>query len=182
MIDRNTVGITQREQACRSIRNSSDDADVNESAGQRALMDPPLSRTMEQLADELGASDIFVFRRVTSSRFVHVGGAGRGKTWTAPLEVDVEIDLFGVRLRVGQPLWMRYREPQRIFGPYHAASAVAVQLNQDALVVFGATTAQPSGSGPTTATLIEAAERAVEWSENLTRQASGRGAGDRPRA
>jgi len=126
------------------------------------------ARTMEQLADDLGASDIFVFRRVTSSRFVHVGGAGRGRTWTAPLEVDLDTDPFGARLRVGQPLWMHYREPQRIFGPYHAASAVAVRLNQDVLVVCGATTAQASGFGPTTATLIEAAERAIEWSENLT--------------
>jgi len=155
------------------------------------LMDAPLSpgrppssgiessaRTIERLAEELGASDIFVFRCGTSSRFVHVGGAGRGKTVTAPLEVDVDTDRFGARLRVGQPLWLRYRKPQRIFGPLsrsqrggrtaQSGRAGGVRRNHCAGVRFRADHRHPHRGS-------RARHRVVR--ESHARAASGRGVG-----
>jgi len=121
----------------------------------------PERHTPERLAVELGASDLFVFRRVTNSRFVHVGGAGRGKTWAGDIELDVDIDPLGLQLRIGEPLWIRHTELRHIFGPYYAAAAAAVRLSRDVLVIFGATSEEAASFELTSADLIDAANRAA---------------------
>lgn len=117
----------------------------------------PERHTPERLSVELGASDLFVFRRVTNSRFVHVGGAGRGKTWAGDIELDVDIDPLGLQLRIGEPLWIRHTEPRHIFGPYYAAAAAAVRLSRDVLIIFGATSDEAASFELTSADLIDAA-------------------------
>ena len=39
---------------------------------------------------ETGATDIFVLKRVSAGRFVHLGGAGRGEGWAGIVEVALE--------------------------------------------------------------------------------------------
>lgn len=122
----------------------------------------PQSNTVEQLVRGLGASDLFVFRRMTDSQFVHVGGAGEGKDAADAVAMDVRTDPLASQVRPGQPLWSRHDEPHHIFGPYYAAAAAAVRLNQDVLMVFGASAGESQGFEPTAAELMEAAGKAAE--------------------
>jgi len=126
-------------------------------------------RRMGQSAGVLGTSDVFVFRRVTGSRFVHVGGTGRARGWAGGVEMDVDTDPLGSQLRVGRPVWVRHTYPRRIFGPYYAAVAVAVRLSRDVLVVFGAPTTEGDVSLELTAAeVVAAAGVAAEFVDTVT--------------
>ena len=94
---------------------------------------------MDAAADSVAARDLFVLRRVASSRFVHLGGSGRGAGWAGLVEVsaDEEASLRDT-LRTRTPV--RVADPARtlVFGPYYARAAVFVPLSNDVVVVFGA--------------------------------------------
>jgi hypothetical protein len=50
----------------------------------------PLSTTAprsDAAAASVGASDLFVLRRVSGDRFVHFGGSGRGSGWAGLIAV-----------------------------------------------------------------------------------------------
>jgi hypothetical protein len=90
---------------------------------------------------ETGAPDVFVLKRVTAGRFVHLGGAGRGEGWAGIVEItlDSEADLdralsSGEIVRVDKP------GRGRIFGPYYARAAAIVPLVPDVIVVHGSPT------------------------------------------
>src|SRR5262245_66493690 len=42
---------------------------------------------LTKAAASVGAPDVFVFRRVTAERFVHVGGLGCGETWAGNVDL-----------------------------------------------------------------------------------------------
>ena len=44
----------------------------------------------EDAAASIGAADVFVLRRVTGQRFVHLGGSGRGEGWAGIVEVTID--------------------------------------------------------------------------------------------
>lgn len=89
-------------------------------------------------AAAVGASDVFVFRRVTGDRFVHVGGLGRGEGWAGNVDL-----VLGQEPRAHEavssvaPVVVRAPEPVQIFGPYYQREAVFVPLSADLIVVFG---------------------------------------------
>ena len=54
-----------------------------------AATDLALERTdaVSAAAGSIGATDLFVFRRITADRFVHVGGLGRGEGWAGNIDL-----------------------------------------------------------------------------------------------
>jgi hypothetical protein len=89
-------------------------------------------------AASVGASDLFVLRRVSEQRFVHFGGSGRGAGWAGLIEVgsDDESSLRDA-LATRQPVRLEHGGKELVFGPYYAHAAAFVSVTQDVVVVFG---------------------------------------------
>ena len=88
-------------------------------------------------AEQLGASDVFVFRRI-GGRLAHLGGVGRGEGWAGIVELGVDEDTILRRaLETSRPARISSADPRNIFGPYYARSAVAVPVPPDTVVDFG---------------------------------------------
>jgi len=84
------------------------------------------------------APDVFVLRRVSPGRFVHLGGSGRGEGWAGIVEASLEDDAsIAEALKSEQPVRIERETADRIFGPYYARSAAIVPVTHDAVVVFG---------------------------------------------
>jgi diguanylate cyclase (GGDEF)-like protein len=91
-----------------------------------------------QAAAAVGAADVFVFRRITSERFVHVGGFGHGESWAGNVDLMPAKDARARDAIVsGSIVLVAADEPVQIFGPYYHQSAVFVPLSPDLLVVLG---------------------------------------------
>ena len=89
-------------------------------------------------AGSIGAIDVFVFRRVSAGRFVHVGGAGRGEGWAGIVEIHLDDEPWAQEaVHGGKPVRLEAAVPQSVFGPYYARAAAFVPLSADLLVVFG---------------------------------------------
>ncbi len=101
--------------------------------------DPAGDRTaLAEAAASVGAQDVFVFRRVTAERFVHVGGLGRGETWAGNVDLfPAEDSRARKAISSGSIVLVAADEPVQIFGPYYQHSAVLVPLSPDVLVVLG---------------------------------------------
>jgi hypothetical protein len=98
-------------------------------------------------AASVGATDLFVLRRVTGERFVHVGGAGRGAGWAGLIEVGTHDELvLGSALSSRQPVRVAHPEKEHVFGPYFANVAAVVAVTNDLVVVFGGDEADLSGA------------------------------------
>ena len=96
-----------------------------------------LNRVAEA-AGSVGASDVFVFRRVTADRFVHVGGLGRGEGWAGNVDLILgEDERARQAITSAELIVIDADEPVRVFGPYYQRNAVFVPLSADLLVVFG---------------------------------------------
>jgi len=89
-------------------------------------------------AASVGASDLFVLRRVSGNRFVHLGGSGRGAGWAGLIEVesDEEVSLREA-LKQRRPVQVQSDEKTLVFGPYYARVAAFVPVTNDVVVVFG---------------------------------------------
>jgi diguanylate cyclase (GGDEF)-like protein len=91
-----------------------------------------------EAAASVGAADVFVFRRVTADRFVHVGGLGRGEGWAGNIDLILaEDDRAREAIAAANPVRVTAEAPVRIFGPYYQRNAVFVPLSPDLMVVFG---------------------------------------------
>jgi hypothetical protein len=89
-------------------------------------------------AASVGASDLFVLRRVTGSRFVHFGGSGRGAGWAGLIEVSAdEESALSQALRTRRPVRLAHGGKELVFGPYYARAAAFVPVTNDLVVVFG---------------------------------------------
>jgi hypothetical protein len=90
-------------------------------------------------AASVGASDLFVLRRVNDDRFVHFGGAGRGSGWAGLIEVtSSESDALRSSLETRAPVRLAAGDKELVFGPYYARAAAFVPVTNDLVVVFGA--------------------------------------------
>jgi hypothetical protein len=89
-------------------------------------------------AASVGATDLFVLRRVSGTRFVHFGGAGRGSGWAGLVEVSSE-DEASLRetLQSRRPVRLDHGGKELVFGPYYARAAAFVPVTNDVVVVFG---------------------------------------------
>lgn len=89
-------------------------------------------------AASVGATDLFVLRRVSGNRFVHFGGSGRGAGWAGLVEVtsDDETSLRET-LESRKPVRLEHGARELVFGPYYAQAAAFVPVSNDVVVVFG---------------------------------------------
>jgi diguanylate cyclase (GGDEF)-like protein len=102
------------------------------------MQDAARTAALALAAEELGACDAFVFRRIAGGRLVHLGGTGRGEGWAGIVEIgEDEATVVQQALETARPASISSPDPRNIFGPYYARSAVAVPLAPDTIVVFG---------------------------------------------
>jgi hypothetical protein len=89
-------------------------------------------------AASVGASDLFVLRRVSGTRFVHFGGSGRGAGWAGLVEVSSD-DEEALRqaLESRKAVRLEHGGKDLVFGPYYARAAAFVPVTNDVVVVFG---------------------------------------------
>jgi len=89
-------------------------------------------------AASVGASDLFVLRRVTGNRFVHFGGSGRGAGWAGLIEVSTDEETaLSEALSTRRPVRVAHGGKELVFGPYYARAAAFVPVTNDVVVVFG---------------------------------------------
>jgi hypothetical protein len=118
-------------------------------------------------AASVSAGDLFVLRRVTGNRFVHLGGSGRGAGWAGLIEVssDEETSL-GDALDRRAAVRLAHGGRQLVFGPYYARAAAFVPVTNDVVVVFGGE--DPELAGVTDDALAAAATIAADAVESVT--------------
>ncbi|HWF74330.1 MAG TPA: HD domain-containing phosphohydrolase [Solirubrobacteraceae bacterium] len=120
--------------------------------------DRALSQELTAIALEIGASDLFVFRRVADRHYSHLGGVGRGAGWAGNIELDPRRERYvSAALARGEPVCVELARPGRIVGPYWGRSAVVVPCDEDTAVIFGSPT--DSVAGACTERSAELAER-----------------------
>lgn len=109
-------------------------------------------------ADALGVLDALVFRRVSPTRWAHLGGFGRGRGWAGLIDLDdAEEPLLGELPRgSGEVMPFEYPAPERVLGPYYARAGALVRLSRDVLVVLGHPT-QPLSTGSSASTFLDLA-------------------------
>jgi hypothetical protein len=89
-------------------------------------------------AASVGASDLFVLRRVSGNRFVHFGGSGRGSGWAGLIEVSTdEESSLDDALSTRKTVRLAHGGKELVFGPYYAHAAAFVPVTADVVVVFG---------------------------------------------
>jgi diguanylate cyclase (GGDEF)-like protein len=121
--------------------------------------DRAVAEQLTELAEEIGAPDLFVFRRLAERHFSHLGGVGRGAGWAGNIELDSrEEPHLGTALTRREPVCVELERTGRIVGPYWGRSAVVVPCDDDTVVVFGSPT--DSVAGACTERSAELAERA----------------------
>jgi hypothetical protein len=88
----------------------------------------------------VGAADLFVLRRVSAGRFVHLGGAGRAEGWAGIVEISLEDEeAISRALKSGEIVRLAAESGKElVFGPYYARGAAIVPIGADTVVVFGA--------------------------------------------
>ena len=117
------------------------------------VLDPPgeieerhRREALERIAAELGAEDVFVFRKVARDTFSHLAGAGRGEGWAGNIEVSGENSRFAPLLETGRTARLAEPDAVQIVGPYYARSALIVPCRHDVIVVFGSSTESLRGA------------------------------------
>lgn len=94
-------------------------------------------RSLEQLAVNVGAEDIFVFHVLSDDRMVNLDGWGRGSGWAGNVCLDAATEQFLTEALESGLTRMRPGSPTRIFGPYWAAEAVAYRSNGHVVALGG---------------------------------------------
>ncbi len=123
--------------------------------------------SVARAAAAIGACDVFVFRRVTDDRFVHVGGLGRGEGWAGNIDLILaEEESARDAVSASAPIVLRADKPVRIVGPYYQREAAFVPLSGDVLVLFGA--AGPGELAASQEELIEAARSVAGTIERVS--------------
>ncbi|HEX6261248.1 MAG TPA: hypothetical protein VF097_00200 [Actinomycetota bacterium] len=91
---------------------------------------------MREIAERLGATDLFVLYRVAPQRLVNVDGHGRGAGWVGNIDLDPSTERWLTVVQERGLARVSQGMPQRIFGPYWATQAVGVAVG-DYVVVLG---------------------------------------------
>ena len=118
-------------------------------------------------AASVGATDLFVLRRVSGNRFVHFGGSGRGAGWAGLIEVTTDEEgLLDDALATRKPVRIAHDGKEVVFGPYYARTAAFVPVTADVVVVFGSE--EDALRGATDDALGSAAMLAADAVESVT--------------
>lgn len=96
--------------------------------------------SVQEAASSVGADDVLVLRRITSSGWTHLGGVGKGADWAGVVEVDESGDEWlSATVRSPSPVRLHDNASRHVVGPYWAASSALVRVGADHVVVLGAT-------------------------------------------
>jgi diguanylate cyclase (GGDEF)-like protein len=116
--------------------------DRGETEGRSAseVEDRQRREALQGIADQIGAEDVFVFRKVARDTYSHLGGVGRGEGWAGNIELHRGDPRLLPGPAPGEVRCFHQDEPVRIIGPYYARSAVIAPCRHDVIVVFGSST------------------------------------------
>ncbi|HEX6208213.1 MAG TPA: hypothetical protein VF058_07645 [Actinomycetota bacterium] len=92
---------------------------------------------MHEIAERLGATDLFVLYRVAPQRLVNVDGHGRGAGWAGNIDLDPSTERWLTAVQEQGLARVSQGMPQRIFGPYWASQAVGVAVGEYVVVLGG---------------------------------------------
>lgn len=96
------------------------------------------SASLASLAAAVAVDDILVFRRISTTRYAHLGGLGRGEGWAGIVELELSSERsFGAAVQSGAVSRTR-GGLARVVGPYYARAAEIVPVSRDVVVVWGA--------------------------------------------
>lgn len=86
----------------------------------------------------LGVRDALVFRRLSATRWAHLGGLGRGRGWAGLVDVDAagEPLLGRVAARLGAVETFAHPAVERVLGPYYAVGGALVRVSDDVVVLL----------------------------------------------
>ncbi len=115
---------------------------------------------IQSAAASVGATDVFVFRRVAADRYVHVGGLGRGAGWAGNIEISSDDADARRAIEARRLVRLETAEMANVLGPYYARSAAFVPVSDDVAVLFG--TRDGGLVRDSDAALVAAAEAAAE--------------------
>jgi len=105
---------------------------------QRETREEAQALALGDIAAEMGASDLFIFRKTTPQRYSHLGGIGRGDGWAGNIELDWDEEPHLRRAVIGdEAMCVALEGTGRVVGPYYAGSAVIVPCTDGTIVVFG---------------------------------------------
>lgn len=93
---------------------------------------------MEAVAARLGVIDALLFRRLSPTAWVHLGGVGRGRAWAVVVDVHADDPLVAdVPAQPGAVHLFTHPQPARVLGPYYAVGGALVRVDNDVLAVLG---------------------------------------------
>lgn len=93
--------------------------------------------TLEELAADMGALDLFVFHVLSDNRMVNLDGWGRGAGWAGNVYVDPTADSFLASALEDGVVRLGPGSPTRVFGPYWAEEAVAISKGDHVVAMGG---------------------------------------------
>lgn len=93
--------------------------------------------TLEALAADVDARDLFVFHVLSDNRIVNLDGWGRGSGWAGNIWLDPEDESFLASALEKGLARMGPTSPTRVFGPYWAEEAVAVRRGGHVIALGG---------------------------------------------
>lgn len=93
--------------------------------------------SLERVASEVGAVDIFVFHMLSEDRLVNLDGWGRGSGWAGNVCLSPETETFLASALDGDIVRIGPGSPTRIFGPYWAEEAIALRLDGHVVALGG---------------------------------------------
>ncbi len=131
--------LTGDRRPCRALEAAVDDSIAIVSGGDAPSTTEKAVDEVAVAAARLGVADALLFRRVSATRWVHLGGLGRGRGWAGIVDVDPTEDR-GVDLvprTAGGVHRFSYCPAARVIGPYYAQSGALVRVSHDVVVVLG---------------------------------------------
>ena len=131
---------------------------AQQKVAQQKVAQQQLTGGAEARAAGLGIRDALVFRRLSASRWAHLGGLGRGRGWAGLVDVDAANEpLLGqAPAQPGGVHTFCHSAPERVLGPYYAVGGALVRVSNDVLVLLGHPT-EPFPAGVTDSDLRELA-------------------------
>lgn len=95
--------------------------------------------SVQDEAVRLGVVDALLFRRLSASRWAHLGGFGRGRGWAGLVDVDIAEEPLMAHLPTRPGSVYTFADPHvaRVLGPYYATAGALVRVSNDVVVILG---------------------------------------------
>jgi hypothetical protein len=104
---------------------------------EEAATAPARLRVLDNLAAEVGATDLLVLHHTHGRSHLLLGGAGVGRQWAGTVAVEERDEPRLVAATEGQLVRVRQDTPTRVVGPYYALNAAMVDVHGSVVVLGG---------------------------------------------